>query len=156
MLSFLYGPILTSTRNYWKKKVTLTKWTFVGKVMSLLFNMLSRFLIAFLPRSKYLLTSWLKSPFAVILEPKKIKSINISIVFPSICWLDVMILVFWMLNFKPAFSLSFFHFHQEALEFLFVFCHKGGVICISEVIDISPSILDSSLCFIQPIILLEV
>ena len=51
---------------------------------------------------------------------------------------DAMILVFWMLSFKPTFSLSTFHFHQEAFEFLFTFCHKGGVICISEVIDISP------------------
>ena len=59
--------------------------------------------------------------------------------------LDAMILVFWMLSFKPTFSFSSFHFHQEAFEFLFTFCHKGGVICISEVIDISPSNLDSNL-----------
>ena len=52
--------------------------------------------------------------------------------------LDAMILVFWMLSFKPTFSLSSFHFYQEALQFFFTFCHKGGVICISEVIDISP------------------
>ena len=61
------------------KTIALTKWTFVGKVMSLLFNMLSRFLIA-LPRNKYLLISWLQSPSAVILEPKKIKSVTVSIV----------------------------------------------------------------------------
>ena len=61
------------------------KWTFVGKVMSLLFNMLSRFVIAFLPRSKYLLISWLQSPSAVFLEPKKRKSPTVSIVSPSIC-----------------------------------------------------------------------
>ena len=60
--------------------------TFVSKVMSLLFNILSRFVIAFLPRSKCLLISWLQSPFAVILEPKKIKSVTISIVSPSICY----------------------------------------------------------------------
>ena len=60
------------------KTVALTRWTFVGKVMSLLFNMLSRFLIAFLPRSKHLLISWLQSPSAVILEPKKIKSVTVS------------------------------------------------------------------------------
>ena len=59
--------------------------TFVGKVMSLLFNMLSRLVIAFLPRSKRLLISWLQSPSAVILKPKKIKSIMVSIVSPSIC-----------------------------------------------------------------------
>ena len=66
------------------KTIALTKWTFVGKVMSLLFNMLSRFLIAFLPRSKRLLISWLQSPSIVILGPKKIKSITVSNVSPSI------------------------------------------------------------------------
>ena len=68
------------------KTITLTRWTFVGKVMSLLFNMLSRLVIAFLLRSKCLLNSWLKSPSAVIMEPKKIKSITVSIVSPSICY----------------------------------------------------------------------
>ena len=67
------------------KTVTLTMWTFVGKVMSLLFNTLSRFVIAFLPRSKHLLISWLQSPSAVILEPPKIKPVTVSIVSPSIC-----------------------------------------------------------------------
>jgi len=67
------------------KTIGLTRWTFVGKVMSLLFNMLSRFVIAFLPRSKHLVISWLQSPSAVILEPRKIKSLTISIVSPSIC-----------------------------------------------------------------------
>ena len=62
----------------------LTVWTFVGKVMSLLFNMLSRFAIAFLPRSKHLLISWMQSPSAVIVEPKKIKSVTVSIVSPYI------------------------------------------------------------------------
>jgi len=57
--------------------------------------------------------------------------------------LDVMIFVFWMLSFKPTFSLSF-HFHQEAIQFFFTFSHKGGVICLSEVIDISPSKHDSA------------
>ena len=60
------------------KTIALTRWTFVGKVMSLLFNMLSRLVIAFLPRSKHLLISWLQSPSAVILEPKKIKSAIVS------------------------------------------------------------------------------
>ena len=68
------------------KTIALTRWTFVGKVMSLLFNMLSRFVIAFLPRSKYLLNSWLQSPSVVILEPKKIKSVTVYIVLPSICY----------------------------------------------------------------------
>ena len=67
------------------KTIALTRWTFVGKVMSLLFNMLSRFVIAFLPRSKHLLISWLQSPSAVMLEPKKIRSVTVSIVSPSIC-----------------------------------------------------------------------
>ena len=79
------------------KTIALTRWTFVDKVMSLLFNMLSRLVIIFLPRSKCLLISWLKSPSAVILEPRKIKSATVSTVFPSICHemmgLDAMILV---------------------------------------------------------------
>ena len=80
------------------KTIALTRWTFVGKVMSLLFNLLSRLVITFLPRSKCLLISWLQSPSAVILEPKKIKSATISTVSPSICHEvmgpDVMSLVF--------------------------------------------------------------
>ena len=80
------------------KTIALTRQTFVGKVMSLLFNMVSRLVIAFLPRSRHLLISWLQSPYAVILEPKKIKSLTGSIVSPSICHevmeLDAMILVF--------------------------------------------------------------
>ena len=66
------------------KTIALTRQTFVSKIMFLLFNMPSRFVIAFLPRSKHLLISWLHSPSAVILEPKKIKSVTISIVSPSI------------------------------------------------------------------------
>ena len=89
----LSHPYMTSG-----KTKALTRWTFVGKVMSLLFNMLSRLVIAFLPRSKYLLLSWLQSPSAVILEPKKIKSDTFSTVSPSICHEvmgpDAMILVF--------------------------------------------------------------
>ena len=67
------------------KTIALTRQTFVDKVMSLLFNTLPRFVIAFIPRSKHLLISWLKSPSAVILEPRKIKSVTVSIVSPSIC-----------------------------------------------------------------------
>ena len=100
------------------KTTALTKRTFVGKVMSLLLNMLSRLVITFLPRSKRLLISWLQSPSAVILEPPKIKSNTVCTVFPSISHEvmgpDAMIFVFWMLSFKPTFSLSPFHFHQEA------------------------------------------
>ena len=80
------------------KTIALTQQNFVCKVMSLLFNMLSRFVITFLPRSKHLLISWLQSPSAVILEPKKIKSVTVSIVSPSICrevmGMDAMIFVF--------------------------------------------------------------
>ena len=105
----LSHPYMTSG-----KTISLTRWTFVGKVMSLLFNMLSRLVIAFLPRNKHLLISWLQSPSAVILEPRKIKSVIFSIVSPSICHEVMgpaaMILVFLMLNFKPAFSLSSFTF----------------------------------------------
>ena len=101
------------------KTVALTRWTFVGKVMSLLFNMLPRWVITFLPRSKHLLISWLQSPSSVILEPQKINSLTASIVSPSICHEvmgpDAMILVFLNVNFKPALSLSSFTFHQEAL-----------------------------------------
>ena len=80
------------------KTIAFTIWTFLGKVICLLFKMLSRFVIAFLPRSKHLLISWLQSPSAVILEPKKIKSLTVSIVSPSICHEamgpDAMIFVF--------------------------------------------------------------
>ena len=96
------------------KTIALTRWTFVGKVMSLLLNMLSRLVITFLPRSKRLLITWLWSPSAVIFEPLKTKSVTISTVSPSICHemmgLDAMISVFWILNFKPTFSLSSFTF----------------------------------------------
>jgi len=106
------------------KTIALTIQVFVGKVTSLLFNTLSRFVIAFLPGSKHLLISWLQSPSTVILELKKIKSVTASTFSPSICYevmvLDAMILVFWILSFKPvlifkpAFTLLF-HPHQEAL-----------------------------------------
>ena len=68
------------------KTIPLTRRTFVGKVMSLLFNMLSRFVIVFLPRSKCLLISWLQAPYAVILDPKKIKSVTVSSFSPFICY----------------------------------------------------------------------
>ena len=96
------------------KNIALTIGSFVGKVMSLLFNMLSRLAIAFLPRIKHLLISWLQSPSAVILEPKKIKSHAVSIVSTSICsevmGSDAIIVVIWMLTLKPAFSLYSFTF----------------------------------------------
>ena len=96
------------------KTVALIRCTFVGKVMSLLFNMLSTLVITFLPRSKHLLISWLQSPSAVILDPPQIKSVTVSTVSPSICHEvmgpDAMILVFCMLSLKPPFSFSSFTF----------------------------------------------
>ena len=83
-LSFLYSPVLSSIHDY-GETIALTMRSFVNKVMSLLFNMLSRLVIGFLPRSKHLLISWLQSPSEVILVPKKIKSDTVSIVPPSIC-----------------------------------------------------------------------
>ena len=111
MVQFLH-PYMTTG-----KIMALSIWTFVCEVMSLLFNMLSRLIICFLPRSKCLLISLLTSPSAAILEPKKIKSVTVSIVYPSICHevmgTDAMIFVFWMLSFKPAFSLSSFTFNKR-------------------------------------------
>ena len=110
-LSFLHSPTLTSIHDHWKNQA-LTRQTFVGKIISLLFNMLSRLVMILLPRSKHLLISWLPSPSAMILEPKKIKSDTVSTVSPSICHEvmgpDAVILVFWMLSFKPTVSLSSF------------------------------------------------
>ena len=82
VLSFLYSPTLTSIHDYWKTIVALTRQTFVSKVMSLLFNMLSRFLIAFLPRSQCLLISWLQLPSVVILEPPQNKVSHCFHCFP--------------------------------------------------------------------------
>ena len=111
MLSFLYSPALTSIHDYWKNH-SFDHTDFVSKVMSLLFNTPLRFVIAFCPRSKRLLISWLQSPSTVILEPKKRKSVTVSTLSPSIChevmWLDAMILVFLILHFKPAFSFCSF------------------------------------------------
>ena len=114
VLSLLYGPAL----NLYMTSRKIMAWLY-GKVMSLLFNMLSRFVRAFLPKNKHLLISWLQSLSAVILEPfKKTKSVTVSILSASISHEvmgpDVMIFIFWMLSFKPNFSLLF-HFHQEAL-----------------------------------------
>ena len=108
------------------KIIAFTRWSFVGKVVSLLFNTLSRFVIAFLPRSKSLLIAWLLSPSAVILEPKKKKSLTVS---PSICHEvmepDAMILVFWMLSINPAFSLSSFTFINRPFSFSLVSAIRG-------------------------------
>ena len=96
--AFFFIVQLTHSYMTTGKTIALTRQTFVGKVMSLLFNILSRLVITFLPRSKRLLISWLQSPSAVILEPQKIKSVTVYIVFPSISHEvmgpDAMILVF--------------------------------------------------------------
>ena len=114
VLSLLCGSTLTSIHDYWKNHSFDYIQTFVGKVISLLFNTLSRFVIVFLPKSKCLLISWLQSLTTVILDPKKIKSVTVSIVSPSIyhevMGPDAMILVFWILSFKPGFTLSSFTF----------------------------------------------
>ena len=99
------------------KTIALTRQIFVGKVMSLLFIMLSRLVRAFLPRSKRLLISWLQSPSAVILEPKKIKSVTVSTVSLSICHDVTGCHDFSFLNaeLEASFFTLPFHFHQEAL-----------------------------------------
>ena len=107
---FSAQPSLWSNSHYWKNHSL--GFMDCNIVVSLLFNILSRLVIAFLPRSKCLFISWLQSPSAMILEPKKIKSVTVSTFSPSICHEvmgpDAMRLVFWMLSFKPAFSLSSF------------------------------------------------
>ena len=115
-LSFLYFFIVQLSNPYMSigKTKALTRQTFVDKVMSLLFNKLSGLVVTFLPKSKCLLISWLQSPSAVILEPKKVKYLTVSFVSPRICHEvmgpDAILLVFWMLSFQPTFSLSSFTF----------------------------------------------
>ena len=149
MLSFLYSPTLTSVRDYWKNP-SLVLMDLCWQSISLLFNnKLSRLVITFLPLSKHLLISWLNSPSALILKPQKMK-FAVSTVSPSICHEvmgpDAMIFVFWMLSFKPFFSLYSFTF----INSLFISSSLSAIRMVSEVIEISPSNLDSSLCFFQP------
>ena len=131
------------------KTIALTRWTFVGKII----NTLSRLVITFLPTSKHLLISRLQSPAAVILEPQKLKSLLVFIFSPSIrhkvMGPDAMILVFWMLHLKPTFSLSSFTFIKRLFSSLLPAIRVVSPAYL-EVIDIFPSNLDSSLCFIQP------
>ena len=120
--SLLYGSTLTSVHEYWKSH-NFDYMDLCCKVMSLLFNALSSFVIAFLPRSKHPLISWLQSLSPVVLEPKKIKSVTVSAFSPSICHemmgLDSIILFFWILSFKPVRELLWGSFQracqQEAL-----------------------------------------
>ena len=107
------------------KLMVLTRWAFVDNVMSLFFNMLSRLVITFLPKSERLLISWLQSPSAVMLEPKKIKSVTDSTFSPSVCHEvmgpDAMSLIFWMLSFQPAFFLCSFTFIKRLFKFFLAF-----------------------------------
>ena len=115
-LSLLYGPSLISMTT--GKAMALSIWMLVGKVMSLFSNKLSTFVIVFIPRSKHLLISWLQSPSSDFgaQENKSVTAFSFSpFIWHEVMELDTMILVFWMLSFKPAFSTLFFHFHQEAL-----------------------------------------
>ena len=112
MLSFLHSPTITHPYMTTGKTIALTRWTFVDKVMSLLLNMLSRLVITFLPRSKHLLISWLQSPSAVILEPKRNKVAHRFHCFPFyLPWSDgTRCHDLRFLSFKPTFSLSSFTF----------------------------------------------
>ena len=114
--SLLCGPTLTSVHHYWKSH-SFDYMNLCWQSISLLFNTLSRLVITFLLRSKHLLISWLQSPSAVILEPKK-RNLSLPLLFPpfichEVMGPDAMILVFWMLHFKPAFSLSSFIFIKK-------------------------------------------
>ena len=150
VFSLLYSPTLTFIHDYWKNHNF--DWTdFVGKVMSLFFNMLSVLVITF-PRSKCLLISWLQSPSAVIVESQKIKSVTVSTVSPSICHElmgpGAVILVFWMLSFKPVFSLFYFTFIKRLFSSSLSAIRVVSSAYLKLLIFV-PS-LDSSLCFIQP------
>ena len=146
VFSLLWGPTLTSAHDYWKDHsfdyvdICQQSWCLC------FFNTLSSFVIAFLPRSKCLLISWLQSLSAVILEPKNIKSVTASTFSPSICH-EVMgpnaiILVFWMLSFKPTFSLSsltlskrlFSFFTSGSISYFFIFLFK--VLRFSNILEI--------------------
>ena len=130
-----------------EKTIALTRQTFVSNIMSLLFNMLSRLVTTCLPRSKRLLISWLQSSSAVILEPPKIKSVTISIVSPSICdelmGPDAVILVFWLLSFKPTFSLS-------SRGFLVLLCFRDQIANIRWIVEKARELQKSIyFCFID-------
>ena len=120
--------------------------------MSLLLNMLSRFVIAFLSRGKHLIISWLQSPSEVILEPRKIESVTVSIVSPSISHEvmgpDDMIFVFWILSFKPTFSLSSFTFIKR------LFSSSLSAIRVVSSAYLRLLILLLGLCFFQPSVLM--
>ena len=156
---FIAQPSLWSNSHPYittRKTKALTIQTFVSKVMSLLFYMLSWFVISFLPRSKPLLTSWLQPPSAMISEPKKIKSVTPSwSMFHEMMGQDAMILVFWI-SFKPAFSLSSFTFIKRLFSSSSLYVIRVVSSAYLRLLIFSPSNLDSSLCFIQPSISYDV
>ena len=125
--------------------------------MCLLFNMLSRLVIAFLPRSKHLLISWLQSPSAEILEPPKIKSLNVSTVSTfignEVMGPDAMILIFWMLNFKQTFSLSSFTFIKKLFSSLFSAKRVVSSVYLRLLI-FPPAILIPACAFSSPVFLM--
>ena len=133
----LFNPYTTTG-----KTIALTRCTFVGKVRSLLFIILSRFVIAFLPRSKCFIISWLQPPSAVILEPKNIKSVSVSTFSPLIFHgARYHEFIFWTVSFQTSFFTLLFHFYQEALQFLFTFCHKGVSSAYLRLLIFLPAIL---------------
>ena len=142
------------------KTIALTIQTFVDKVISLLFNTLPRFVIAFLPRSKHLLISWVQSPSAVILEPKKIKSAIVSTLPPCICneamGLDAMILIFAMLSFKPALSLSSFTLIKRLFFPSLLLAIRVVSSAYLRLLIFLLAVLIPGLCFIQSGILYDV
>ena len=142
------------------ENIAVTRWTFVGKVMSLLFNMLSRLVMASLPRSKHLLISWLQLLSLVILEPKKMKSVSVSIVSPSICHEvigpDAMIFVFWMLSFKPAFSLSSFTFFRRLFSSSLLSAKRVVLSAYLRLLTFLPAILIQACTLSSPAFLHDV
>ena len=137
VLSILYGPTVASIYDY-QKNYSFHIWTFVHRMMSLLFNMLSRVVIAFLPRNKHLLILWLQS---LGFWAKKIKSVTVAIFSVSICHKvvgpDAMFFVYWMLTFKPALLLSSFTLIKRLFNSFSLSAFRVISICISEVLCFS-------------------
>ena len=157
MLGLLNSLTLTSLHDYWKNHnfdhtLLLANWCI------LLFNILSRFVIGFLPRSKCFLISWLQSPSAVILEPKKINSVTASTfstsIYHELMELDTTIFIFWMLYFKPAFSLFSFTFIKRLYSSSLLSAIRRCIIFVSEVVGCFPQeswfqLVSSSLAFLM-------
>ena len=147
----LYIPALTTVRDHWEDH-SLTMWILVSRVMSLIFSTLSRFVLSSLPGSNCLLISWLPSRFTVILEPPKRKSVTASTFSPSICS-EVVGLRPWSWFFKYLVLSQLVHSPpspSKGPQFLFTFCHESRIICVSEVVAVSPASLPSSLHLIRP------